>query len=248
MKKPEKTTLTLQLNGQWVQVQAIQERRASLRAATGRKGLIFRMPLGLSESQRRQAWEWFNQWSLTTLQKKPELLARTRGKAYRDGDVLQVGSRVYQLALEFTERQTHSARLLPGNVIRLQLVETGDEISQNQAIKTLLSRLVAKDFYPEVSRRVHELNHLFFRAPIQGIRLKYLSSKWGSCSSQGNINLSTRLLFAPPEVVDYVIVHELAHLTEMNHSDRFWKLVREAMPGYKDQERWLKTHGAACDF
>ncbi|MBK6949161.1 MAG: M48 family metallopeptidase [Haliscomenobacter sp.] len=248
MKKSEKTTLKLQLNGQWVQVQAIQERRASLRAATGRQGLIFRMPLGLSESQRRQAWEWFHQWALTALQKQPELLSRARGKEYRDGDLLQVGSRVYRLALEFSARQTHTGRLLPGNEIRLHLVETGDDFSRNQAVKTLLSRLIAKDFFPEVNRRVHELNHLFFKAPIQGIRLKYLSSKWGSCSSRGNINLSTRLLFAPQEVVDYVIVHELAHLMEMNHSDRFWKIVREAMPGYKEQERWLKAHGGACDF
>lgn len=248
MKKPEKTTLTLQLNGQWVHVQAIQERRASLRAATGRKGLIFRMPLGLNESQRRQAWEWFNQWALATLQKQPGLLSRTKEKEYRDGDLLQVGPRVYRLALEFTGRRTHAARLLPGNVIRLQLAETAADYSRNQAIKPLLSRLVAKDFFPEVSRRVHELNHLFFKAPIQSIRLKYLSSKWGSCSSRGNINLSTRLLFAPPEVVDYVIVHELAHLMEMNHSDRFWNIVREAMPGYKEQERWLKTNGATCDF
>ncbi len=249
MKKPEKTRLILQLNGHQVPVQAIQERRASLRAAAGKHGLIFRMPHGLNDSQRRQAWEWFQQWAAAVLEKQPGLLSRAVGKDYRDGDLLQVGSREYRLRLEFaTSRQTNTARLLPGNVIRLQLVETSDGFARNHAVKTLLSRLVAKDFLPEISRRVLELNYLFFKAPIKGIRLKYLASKWGSCSSQGNINLSTRLLFAPPEVVDYVIIHELAHLIEMNHSDRFWKIVREAMPDYKKQERWLKMHGGACDF
>ena len=66
---------------------------------------------------------------------------------------------------------------------------------------------------------VTNLNNL-----IKGIFLKYNHSNWGSCSHNGNINLSTRLLFAPEAVQDYVIVHELAHLVEPNHSDRFWAL------------------------
>ena len=57
-----------------------------------------------------------------------------------------------------------------------------------------------------------------------------------------------RLLFAPPEVVDYVIIHELAHLIELNHSHRFWAEVARAMPNYEEQEAWLKKYGAACDF
>ncbi|MCB0682671.1 MAG: M48 family metallopeptidase, partial [Saprospiraceae bacterium] len=63
-----------------------------------------------------------------------------------------------------------------------------------------------------------------------------------------NINLSTRLLFAPPKVIDYVIIHELAHLVEMNHSRRFWDLVAAAMPDYEEQEKWLKKFGHRCDF
>ena len=74
------------------------------------------------------------------------------------------------------------------------------------------------------------------------------SSNWGSCSSNKIINLSTRLLFAPPEVIDYVIIHELAHLVEANHSKRFWDLVASKMPNYKEQEQWLKTHGRHLDF
>ncbi|MDV7393186.1 M48 family metallopeptidase, partial [Arthrospira platensis SPKY1] len=77
---------------------------------------------------------------------------------------------------------------------------------------------------------------------------KYNSSNWGSCSSGRNINLSTRLLFAPPAVQDYVIIHELAHLVELNHSDRFWKLVSEIMPDYEEKEKWLKEYGHLCEF
>ena len=78
--------------------------------------------------------------------------------------------------------------------------------------------------------------------------LKYLNSRWGSCSVKGNINISLRLLLAPMEVVEYVILHELCHLQEMNHSARFWHLVASYMPNYKNQERWLKENGHLCDF
>jgi predicted metal-dependent hydrolase len=78
--------------------------------------------------------------------------------------------------------------------------------------------------------------------------LKYNQTNWGSCSTRGNINLSTRLLFAPDDVIDYVIIHELAHLLEMNHSNRFWNIVKKAMPEYREKEVWLKKNGHLCDF
>jgi predicted metal-dependent hydrolase len=56
------------------------------------------------------------------------------------------------------------------------------------------------------------------------------------------------LLFAPAEVIDYIIIHELAHLVEMNHSDRFWALVAAAMPDYVEKERWLKVNDHHCQF
>jgi predicted metal-dependent hydrolase len=99
-----------------------------------------------------------------------------------------------------------------------------------------------------VTRRVHELNARHYQKPVKAVHLKYNHSNWGSCSSKGNINLSTRLLFAPAFVLDYVIIHELAHLIEMNHSDRFWKHVSRAMPDYQKAERWLKKHGSNMSY
>ena len=62
------------------------------------------------------------------------------------------------------------------------------------------------------------------------------------------MNLSTRLLFAPKDVIDYVIIHELAHLYEMNHSKKFWNIVSQVMPNYKEKEKWLSKNGRLCDF
>lgn len=75
------------------------------------------------------------------------------------------------------------------------------------------------------------------------LAIKDTSSRWGSCSTKGNINLSWRLVMAPPEIFDYVVAHEVAHLREMNHSPRFWSLVESLCPRYREHRRWLRLHG-----
>jgi predicted metal-dependent hydrolase len=75
-------------------------------------------------------------------------------------------------------------------------------------------------------------------------RLKDNSSNWGSCSSRKNINLNWRLIMAPPHIIDYVIIHELAHLKHMDHSVRFWGLVAEYDPRYETHRTWLARNQA----
>jgi len=75
------------------------------------------------------------------------------------------------------------------------------------------------------------------------IKISSAKTRWGSCSSNGTINFTWRLVMAPLEVVDYVVLHELAHLNVKNHSPRFWKLVETICPDYKRQRKWLKEHG-----
>lgn len=68
-------------------------------------------------------------------------------------------------------------------------------------------------------------------------------TRWGSCSSRGTLSFNYRLIFAPSAVLDYVVVHELCHLTHMNHSKEFWNMVGSVMPDYKVYRRWLRDHG-----
>lgn len=77
------------------------------------------------------------------------------------------------------------------------------------------------------------------------ITLRNQKTRWGSCSSQGNLNFNWRLVQYAPSVIDYVIIHELAHRREMNHSHRFWRIVREFDPAYEEHRRWLRRHGWA---
>lgn len=80
------------------------------------------------------------------------------------------------------------------------------------------------------------------------IEIRNQRTKWGSCSTTGTISLNWRLMMAPPEIVDYVVVHELAHLREANHGDAFWSLVAEHDPGYEAHAQWLEEHGTELIF
>lgn len=81
-----------------------------------------------------------------------------------------------------------------------------------------------------------EYNKIFIRSQ---------KTRWGSCSRQKNLSFNWRLVMAPIEVIDYLIVHEIAHIREMNHSPGFWRLVEKACPDYKASRRWLKENGPA---
>lgn len=75
------------------------------------------------------------------------------------------------------------------------------------------------------------------------ITIRNQKTRWGSCSAKRNLNFNCLLMLAPDKVVDYVVVHELCHLIEMNHSKKFWAQVEQVMPDYKKHKQWLKDHG-----
>ncbi len=78
---------------------------------------------------------------------------------------------------------------------------------------------------------------------VKTVKMRDQASRWGSCSSSGNINYNWRLIMAPPFVLDYVAAHEVAHLVEMNHSAAFWATVKRTLPDMERGRAWLKAHG-----
>lgn len=105
-------------------------------------------------------------------------------------------------------------------------------------------RQAAKEYFPKrVEYYAQQLGVSYGR-----IRIAEQKTRWGSCSGKGTLSFNWKLMLAPPKVLDYVVVHELCHLKEMNHSSRFWKLVEEIMPDYKEYRTWLKENGTTLQL
>ncbi|MDP3061587.1 MAG: SprT family zinc-dependent metalloprotease [Chloroflexota bacterium] len=113
----------------------------------------------------------------------------------------------------------------------------------NGCVSALLEHWYRAQAARVIRARVEELGAVlgvsYNRLTIRGQR-----TRWGSCSRKGNLNFNWKLLMAPQPVVDYVVVHELAHLAVMDHSKRFWSLVAQHCPDWRAHRRWLKEHGA----
>lgn len=101
--------------------------------------------------------------------------------------------------------------------------------------------------YREAARERFESRVAYYHRVTGGnytsITVRDQRSRWGSCSSRGTLSFNFRLIFAPPAVLDYVVVHELCHLTHMNHSADFWNMVASVMPEYREYRKWLRDHG-----
>jgi len=236
-----------EFEGVQIAVKIYREHRRNARASIRKSGVIIRLPSFFTKAEEAQQVQHFKEWAHDQVLNSDSLKRGLKSRDYEDGMTLQVGNKSYTVWIEDSELASHKAKI-EGNQIFLKLTTKDEEMHKKKAIRHLLSRVISRDFMPDIRRRVHELNKLHIQKPIRSVNLKYNQTNWGSCSTRGNINFSTRLLFAPDEVVDYVIIHELAHLVEANHSHRFWKIVSDIMPDYKEKEKWLKVNNHLCDF
>ena len=222
----------------------IVECRDVKRAYGRREGDKYRivMPSRYSEQQKQEHINWFRN---NIQRKKP---AVSRGKfiqTYRDfktGDVLDFGDTKYAIKIDFVDKQSSSAKLVQGTIHLLITSNIPDE-NKKIHINNLIRRIVSAQRAHILKHKIEELNKKYFNVKFNNIRWSKQSSRWGSCSENGNINISYRLLFAPTDVLESVCIHELAHLIESNHSENFWRLVETAMPNYKEKAEWLDVHG-----
>lgn len=131
-----------------------------------------------------------------------------------------------------------------GNIRGITYIE-GNKIiisglKENLAIKLklFLVDLLKKEIVLLSKKYSVKLNVKYNRITIRDIR-----SRWGSCSSKGNLSFNFRLIFLPYNVIEYIVVHEMCHLIEMNHSKNFWKLVQLSYIGYEESKQYLKNNG-----
>ena len=142
------------------------------------------------------------------------------------------------LALRLQKAAKISADIDEASMV-LSLPDPGSDEAVRAAVRQTLSMRALMRIRQRLSHYAPLIGVEFGRVAIRDQK-----SRWGSCSAKRNLNFNWKLIMAPPEVLDYVVIHELCHLIEFNHSRRFWSLVEKQMPEYEVWKKWLKTHGS----
>lgn len=227
----------------------IEERRVDTRVSIGKASAYLRIPYTAPREFKHEKLIWAKKWLLETLTEKPDLAERWKNKEYHSGQIIKTAFKNFELQLAPGKGSTTGTVHVEGNQLILALPKLqADDYYTRDFITTLISRGISADLLPDFSARVHEYNRYYYREKINSIRLKYIHSRWGSCATNGNLNFSTKILLAPTKIMDHIIIHELAHLKEMNHGPRFWKWVEKGDSDWVKHEAWLKKNGDRLDF
>ncbi len=232
-------TIPLEIHHEW---------RQSARVSISKNKAIVRLPIMVAEATKTEHLNWAKEWILKKIHKDQSLLHHFIPKKYESGDEINVRGTTFYLQVDESPERKSALGKRKQNILYL-LLPSGLTVHQKQqTCSQLIHRIMSNTYAHHVKRRVDELNDLYFNKEINEIRLRNNSSNWGSCSSNKNISISSRLLLAPPFVLDYIIIHELAHLIHHNHSKAYWQLVERIMPDYMLAEDWLKKHGTSCQW
>lgn len=168
-----------------------------------------------------------------------------RRQAFEAGHPLETGAQLLVLGrpvtLEIHQAATKRARL-EGDRLYLAAPE-----HDRATLRALIRKALSEAALREIRQLIAE------HAPEMGVQpgriaIREQKSRWGSCSDRHNLNFNWKLMLAPPEALEYVVIHELCHLIEFNHGARFWRLVESRMPDYENPKKWLKENGKMLEI
>jgi len=196
-------------------------------------------PFGVSDSYIKQLLQKKSQW---VFKKIEDINARqtitTKSKAFEEGESFSYLGKGYKLKLI----EQNNIKKPSVQIDDVNIVITLSGTFEKAKLKNTLVLWYIEQFKIVIQERIKRYSDIIGVSP-NSIVIKEQKTRWGSCSSKGNINLNWKLIMAPQEVIDYVVIHELCHMREMNHSKQFWRLVEEVLPKYKEYKNWLKHNG-----
>jgi len=199
------------------------------------EGLVVILPKGRKASLVPKVIREHREWVLKAIEKREERLKNAPPRL-GEGRSLVYRGRTVDLRVRNNPCLVPKVRL-QGDQLRVEMPRNSDK-----SLREVLSDWMKERALLIFSRRVE-----YFSAKIGlrygTIQVRNQKTRWGSCSSKGQLSFNWRLLLAPPDVLDYLVIHEVSHLKYPDHSQRFWNLVKSLCPGYKRHQLWLKENG-----
>lgn len=207
-----------------------QARRFTLRVRTTTGDVVLTLPARSRLSDAKSFAERHGAWIATRMAKVPDRIE------FRPGRTIPLRG-VPHIIVHRTDRR--GTVWIEAGADGPELHVAGDADFVSRRILDYLKREAKRDLDEATHRHAAKLG-----AGVTRVSIRDQASRWGSCSSTGAINYSWRLILAPPHVLDYLAAHEVAHLREMNHSQRFWRIVGDLFPEQELAKAWLKRHGS----
>ncbi|NND81952.1 MAG: M48 family metallopeptidase [Gammaproteobacteria bacterium] len=214
-------------------------RRKTIAIEVDAEGIKVRAPARLSEKKISQFVLANEAWIQRHLAKAP---VSAPAIELIDGAEIMLRGTPHQLRLL---RQRRGKGRLRDHIIELPLIQS--QLSIEESARRKLHQFLRQSALNDMRQRVRHFAPLMFLNPRKrtpSCSVRSYTRRWGSCAADGRLSFNWRLIQAPDTVIDYVVVHELAHLLEFNHSQRFWTLVEQQLPDWKNQREWLNRHGA----
>lgn len=208
-------------------------------------------PVGVAVSKIREFVVSQDQWIQENLAKYESLRNSYPEKTFCEGEEFPFLGKTLRLKFEPVAGRTRPCVKVRGDLLICEIRQEVWHLFNPSACHPELKKTVIS-FYQKQARTllVDRVREYATRMQLMPTGLKFRSQKtrWGSCSSKGTISLNWKLMIAPREVIDYVVVHELAHLQHYDHSSAFWDLVGTHVGDYRDRRNWLREHQFDADF
>lgn len=206
-----------------------------------RDGLEVVYPPGLRQPTPETLLLERSDWILSAVDRFRDAQAKRPRRAYQDGETFLYRGAGYRLLRNPTPAGSRISVRLADGCLRVSLPELAPD-EEIGCIRDAVQQFYRKEAQLYLPARARELaeTHGF---KYEKVRIKNQKTRWGSCSSKRNINLNLRLMMAPDGAIDYVILHELCHLRELNHKPAFWALVETTCPDFRGWKDWFRQHG-----
>ena len=207
------------------------------------EGVLVRAPMGLGKRRIAEMVRASAEWIIRESAKMPLL----EQNAAALPETLHYHGQDVRLITERTDAAEPSACLRDGS-FRIRIPRGLDEAMSAEAARGALTRWYSERAELELPPLVEKWRERVANKPVNAVRIGNQKTRWGSCSSNGNIRLNWRLVMAAPDLAEYVIVHELAHMLVMNHSPQFWAVVARHIPDHRARRKRLNGDGRGYWF
>ena len=239
------------INGVTFKVEIFEGQGSSISARIKNESMVITIPSRLNNSKKLEAINRIKARLVRRLEKldSAELsLMQNSRLIFKENSIITILGDKYTISVIKKDIKTARGKI-KGNTLEIQIPTSMESKLEEEIVSKISKKLLSKAIQPKVQQFLESINNKFYNYPLNKLRIREQQRLWGSYSRHSkNITLNLKLFFAPTEIIEYVIAHELSHIKVSKHSKQFWDTVAIAVPDYKERRKWLRRNGNKLGF